>query len=110
MTLLRKLYARFEPFWREVVGLDADVLDQEETGTMRGAVFTVRAPLIAAGFACLLWALPAENSEAQGIDPAQACSGDAMRLCGKFIPDHAKIAGCLARNRRSLSPDCLQVF
>ena len=76
---------------------------------MRGGVFTVRAPLIAVGFACFLWALPAGGA-AQAIDPAQACSGDAMRLCGQFIPDHAKIAGCLARNRSSLSPDCLQVF
>ena len=77
---------------------------------MRGGVFTVRAPLIATGFAGFLWALPAGHSAAQAIDPAQACSGDAMRLCGQFIPDHAKIAGCLARNRSSLSPDCLQVF
>ena len=73
-------------------------------------VLTVPAPLIAAGFACFLWALSAGPSATQPIDPTQACSGDAMRLCGQFIPDHAKIAGCLARNRSSLSPDCQQIF
>ena len=78
---------------------------------MQGRVLAPSAPLIAAGFAfSLLWVLPSGPSAARTIDPAQACSGDATRLCGEFIPDHAKIAGCLARNRSSLSSDCRQVF
>jgi hypothetical protein len=43
------------------------------------------------------------------LDPVAACSGDAQSLCGDVIPDHAKVAACLRRNARSLSPDCRTV-
>jgi hypothetical protein len=36
----------------------------------------------------------------------QACTPDAMRLCGEFIPDVAKISACMSRKRASLSPAC----
>jgi len=35
-----------------------------------------------------------------------ACQGDAFRLCNEFIPDRGKVASCLFRNKRQLSPDC----
>jgi hypothetical protein len=40
----------------------------------------------------------------------QACSGDAQRLCGQFIPDASKTGACLARAKRQLSPACRAVF
>jgi hypothetical protein len=40
----------------------------------------------------------------------QACSGDAQRLCGQFIPDASKTGACLARAKRQLSPACHAVF
>jgi hypothetical protein len=62
----------------------------------------------AATFA-LVWALgftpvpaAAQGSAAQ----QQACTPDAMRLCGEFIPDVAKISACMSRKRASLSPAC----
>lgn len=40
----------------------------------------------------------------------QACTPDAFRLCGQFIPDAGQIAACLARQKARLSPGCRQVF
>lgn len=37
---------------------------------------------------------------------AAACQGDAMRLCGPYIPDHAKIHACLVTYKVYLSPAC----
>jgi hypothetical protein len=44
------------------------------------------------------------------IDPQQACASDVMRLCQQFIPDHGRIAACLSRNKRQLSPACHSVM
>lgn len=35
-----------------------------------------------------------------------ACQGDATRLCGPYIPDHAKIHACLLTYKAYLSPAC----
>jgi hypothetical protein len=46
---------------------------------------------------------------AVGTTPAaaqHACQGDAFRLCNQFIPDRGRVASCLFRNKRALSPDC----
>ena len=40
----------------------------------------------------------------------QACSGDAMRLCGQFIPDRQTTGACMARLRSQLSPACAALF
>jgi len=48
---------------------------------------------------------------AQGTpEQQQACSGDAQRLCGAYIPDASRIAACLQRAKRQLSPACRAVF
>jgi hypothetical protein len=36
----------------------------------------------------------------------QACSGDAMRLCGPEIPDVNRVTACMVRQRAALSPGC----
>jgi hypothetical protein len=44
-----------------------------------------------------------------GTTPAaaqHACQSDAFRLCNQFIPDRGRVASCLFRNKRALSPDC----
>ena len=66
--------------------------------------------LIVAGFLSAPWLLFAGTVSAQPIDPAQACTGDAMRLCSALIPDQKKITACLRKNRSALSPDCRKVF
>jgi len=40
----------------------------------------------------------------------QACMGDAVRLCGAYIPDRAKIQSCMAAQPEQLSPRCRAVF
>ena len=36
----------------------------------------------------------------------QACMGDAMTICGQFIPDRERVAACLISNRSRVSPEC----
>ena len=43
---------------------------------------------------------------AQAPDVQQACTPDAMRLCGQFIPDRAKVEACMNVHRRQWSPEC----
>jgi hypothetical protein len=40
----------------------------------------------------------------------QMCSGDAMRLCGAYIPDVDRITACMARLHDQLSEGCKAVF
>ncbi len=45
------------------------------------------------------------SSEAQ-----QMCTGDAMRLCGSEIPNIARIAACMHRQRAHVSAGCRAVM
>ena len=40
----------------------------------------------------------------------QACSPDAMRLCGAYVPDVDRITACMIQNKAQLSPECRQFF
>ncbi len=40
----------------------------------------------------------------------QACSPDAMRLCGNFIPDVDRITACMIQKKSQLSPECGRFF
>ena len=40
----------------------------------------------------------------------QACTGDAMRLCGAYIPDVDRITVCMIQNKSQLSPGCRAHF
>ena len=40
----------------------------------------------------------------------QACTPDAMRLCGAFIPDVDRITVCMIQNKSQLSPECRAHF
>jgi hypothetical protein len=52
-------------------------------------------------------ALAPGPAAAQGTpQQQQACSGDAQRLCGEFIPDIPKIQACMSRKRSQLSAAC----
>jgi hypothetical protein len=57
----------------------------------------------------LAWA--ATPALAQGTQAQRdACTGDAMRLCGEFIPDPGRTGACLNSKRAQLSPACRAVF
>jgi hypothetical protein len=59
----------------------------------------------------LLAALASSPASAQGT-PAQqaACQGDAVRLCGAFIPDAGRVRSCMVRQISALSPACRAQF
>jgi len=40
----------------------------------------------------------------------QACEDDAYRLCPDEIPDEARVAQCMARQKSKLSPACRAWF
>lgn len=40
----------------------------------------------------------------------QACSPDAMRLCGEFVPNVDAITACMVRKKAQLSPQCKVFF
>ena len=40
----------------------------------------------------------------------QLCQGDAMRLCGEFIPDVDRITACMIAKKSQLSEGCRAVF
>ncbi|NEV00438.1 hypothetical protein [Bradyrhizobium uaiense] len=40
----------------------------------------------------------------------QACMGDAVRLCGAYIPNRDRIRDCMAAQTEQLSPSCRAVF
>jgi hypothetical protein len=46
------------------------------------------------------------TASAQSEDVTQACTPDAMRLCGEFIPDREKVKVCMLRKRAQLSEAC----
>ncbi|MGY8664128.1 hypothetical protein Q3C01_17415 [Bradyrhizobium sp. UFLA05-109] len=40
----------------------------------------------------------------------QACSPDAMRLCGEFVPNVDAITACMIQKKSQLSPQCAVFF
>ncbi len=64
-------------------------------------------------FVCLLAMLASvffyhlDGAVAQGSDAErQACTPDAMRLCGDAIPDVVKVTACMKAKFSQLSPPC----
>jgi len=49
-------------------------------------------------------------SRAYTPEQEQACSSDALRLCGADVPDVDRITVCMIRNKSQLSPGCRVYF
>ena len=59
------------------------------------------------GLSLAVWASPAAAQRADDMKNSQnPCVGDAQRLCSAEIPDRAKVASCLFKNKRQLTPAC----
>ncbi len=68
-------------------------------------------PMAAALIAVGLLAHGPDFAFAQGTDQQrEACTPDAFRLCGQFIPDAGKVESCLRNAGPKLSPPCRVVF
>lgn len=63
--------------------------------------------MLATAFSVSMW--PAA-SQAYTPEQEQACSGDALRLCGADVPDVDRITACMIRNKSQLSPGCRVFF
>jgi len=58
---------------------------------------------------CLaVWASPAGAQRADDMKGGgqHPCAGDAQSICSEFIPDRAKVASCLFKNKSRLSSAC----
>jgi len=58
---------------------------------------------------CLaLWAAPAgaQRSDEMKGGGQHPCAGDAQSICSEFIPDRAKVASCLFKNKSRLTSAC----
>jgi hypothetical protein len=65
---------------------------------------------LAALFALGLLLAPAPGVAQGTPEQRAACEGDAMRLCGQYVPDVQRITACMHQKRRYLSPRCRAVF
>jgi len=55
-------------------------------------------------------ALFAGTAHAYTPEQQQACSGDALRLCGSEVPNIDRITACMIAKRSLLSPGCRAYF
>jgi hypothetical protein len=62
--------------------------------------------------ATLLTLTPAVLAQDRRGTPEQraACTPDAFRICGSYIPDPTKVQRCLSLNKSDLSDACRSVF
>jgi hypothetical protein len=72
---------------------------------MANMLRNVLLPSIAIAIALFAGAADAYTPEQQ-----QACSGDAMRLCGSELPNIDRITTCMIARRALLSPGCRVYF
>ncbi len=60
--------------------------------------------------AVVLLAVGSDRAAAYTPEQQQACTDDAMRLCGNFVPDVDQITACMIRNKAQLSQRCAVYF
>src|SRR5262245_53370196 len=68
---------------------------------------SLSAAISAIGFGFLI--LPT-TVHAYTPEQQQACSPDAMRLCGEFVPNVDAITACMIQKKAQLSPQCRAFF
>jgi hypothetical protein len=69
---------------------------------IRSGVFQF-ALMLATAVSVSMWPAP---GQAYTPEQQQACSNDAMQLCGEFVPDVDRITACMIRKKSQLSPGC----
>jgi hypothetical protein len=69
---------------------------------------TFNGKLIAA--TALFLGMLTSGASAYTPEQQQMCTGDAMRLCGEFIPDVDRVTACMIQKQSQLSDGCRAVF
>lgn len=60
---------------------------------------------------CLLYSGATSAAENRGtLEQQEACTPDAFRLCGRYIPDPTKVQFCLRGSKPQLSTACRLIF
>ena len=73
--------------------------------------FRLKTSLAAAGLALALAVLVQPGTGfAYTPEQQQACTPDAMSLCGEFVPNVDAITACMIRKKSQLSPQCRAFF
>ncbi|CEF40569.1 hypothetical protein [Acetobacter senegalensis] len=50
------------------------------------------------------------HAESEREKQTAACKGDAIKLCGLYIPNENKITACMEKKKDKLSPKCRAFF
>ena len=68
--------------------------------------------MLATTFSIAIFATSIFSTDARAYtqEEEQACTPDAMRLCGAYIPDVDRITACMIQLRDQLSPECKVYF
>lgn len=63
---------------------------------------------LGAALSLAVWASPAGAQRADDMKGGgqHPCAGDAQSICSEFIPDRAKVASCLFKNKSRLTSAC----
>jgi hypothetical protein len=56
------------------------------------------------------WAARSRQPADGTLQQRKDCADDARMVCGRFIPDVARITQCMTANKRQLSPQCRRHF
>ncbi|MBR0778986.1 hypothetical protein JQ625_29530 [Bradyrhizobium diazoefficiens] len=72
--------------------------------------FRFERPILAAACGLALAVLQPGASLAYTPEQQQACTPDAMRLCGEFVPNVDAITACMIQRKAQLSPECRVFF
>ena len=97
---------------RQMPGPEFDILPGKHANWNQCEEFGMRPYLIGGNVMALALLLGAAMpAAAQGTDAQrQACTPDAFRLCGAYIPDADRITACLRASGSQLSRPCYEVF
>jgi hypothetical protein len=97
---------------RQIPGPEFDILPGQYPTLNQCEEFGMRPYLIGGDVVALALLLGAATpAAAQGTDyQRQACTPDAFRLCGAYIPDADRITACLRASGPQLSRPCYEVF
>ncbi len=65
---------------------------------------------LSAAVSAIALTIAVQPSVAYTPEQQQACSPDAMRLCGEFVPNVDAITACMIQKKSQLSPQCRAFF